>query len=136
MSLVRMTAAALMLSLAVCGLATSEDKADPREKLETIIPLGIKQLEAKDYAKFLKTFVLPEDYEQITKNVSAEEFAKKFGEDNAAKLLKILKAIKDAKPTLDKDGSEATYDIKKEDQVNGKATIVFVKKDKFWYVRN
>ena len=136
MSLVRMSAAALMLSVAVCGLATGEDKPDPREKLETIIPLGIKQLEAKDYVKFLKTFVNPEDFEQITKNVSAEEFAKRFGEDKSAGVLKVLKSIKDAKPTLDKDGKEATFDIKKEDQVNDKPTIVFVKKDKFWYIRN
>ena len=92
MTLNRSNLVALMMTLACCGLAYGEDKADSREKLETIIPLGVKQLESKDYAKFLKTFVAPEDYELITKNVAIDEFAKKFGEERSAPLLKILKS--------------------------------------------
>ena len=120
-----------ILLLASTGLA-ADSKTDPREKLETAIPEGIRLLEAKDYATFLKTFVAPDDFKRITAEASLDEFVKKFSERKAADLLQALKSIKDAKPTLDPAGKKASYDLT--ERIGGHRTLTFVKVDKHWYI--
>jgi hypothetical protein len=131
--------AALSLSLfllVVSGRAADENKADPQEKLETAIPYGIRLLEEKEYAKFLQKFVEPEQFKKITANTPLDEFAKGFAERKAPVLLKVLKAVKDLKPTLDDEGKVATYEIKDKDQTEGRTSITFQKTEKLWYIKN
>ena len=105
---------------------------DPREKLETALPEAIRLLEAKDYATLLKEFVAPDDFKHITENQSLEQFAKEFGEDKAAGVLKDLKSIKDKTPELSAEGNKATF---AREDANAKP-IVWVKIDKYWYIAN
>jgi hypothetical protein len=63
-----------------------------------------------------------------------EEFPKQFGEHFAPRLLEILRAIKDTKPTMESDGKRATYEFRKE--IDGKKSITFVKVEKYWYIQN
>ena len=115
-------------------LVTTQVKADPREKLETAIPEAIRLLEAKEYETFLKTFVVPDDFQKITKKMWLNEFATQFGKDKAADLLQVLKSVKGKKPTLDSKEKKATFKHK----VKGvpKDSISFVKVENFWYIQN
>jgi hypothetical protein len=128
------TMAALAGILGFEVLVTAQGKADPREELETAIPEAIRLLEAKEYETFLKTFIPPDDFKSVTKQVSLEEFAKRFGKDKAADLLRVLKAIKGTKPTLDPDGTKAPF----KHGIKGapKDSITFVKMDGLWYLQN
>lgn len=125
--------AALLFAFAGAASAVAQDaKADPREKLETAIPEAIRLLEAKDYAKLLKDFVKPEDFKRITASTPLEDFARKFGEGKAPRLLEALKAAKELKPELADAGRKATYSFK--EPIGGKSTITFVQVDKYWYI--
>lgn len=128
MILIAMVAAAFSVSLA------QDAKPDPQEKLETAIPEAIRLIEAKEYAKFLKSYVAPEDLKKIAAEMPLDEFAKFFGEKKAEPLLKMLKAIKGVKPTLDADGKKATFKVK--DPIDGRDSISFQKVDKRWYIQN
>ncbi len=63
-----------------------------------------------------------------------EEFAKRFGERKAGRLLEVLKEIKSGTPELDAAGTTATFQLK--EAVGGKGTIKFVKVKKYWYIKN
>jgi len=114
------------------GLAQADEKNAWREKVDTAVTGGIKLLEAKDYAGFLKAFVEPEMMEKFGDGI--DEFAKMFGEKKGPQLLVVLKKIKDMKPTMEEDGKVASFDV----QVEGssKKGIKFKKIDKYWYIMN
>jgi len=118
----------------VTPLVAQDVKPESREILETSIPEGIRLLEAKEHKAFVEIFVPPADLKKITEGTSLEEFAKKFGERKAPRLLEILKEIKGTKPSLDDNGTKATFALKEEK--NGKKSITFVKIDKYWYIKN
>jgi hypothetical protein len=109
-------------------------KADPREKLETAIPEGIRLLEAKEHKTFLQKFAAPDDLARFTRKLSLEELARQFGKDKAVVLLKILRSVKGKKPTIEAKGKKATF--KHNVKGAGKESISFVKVDKFWYIQN
>ena len=109
-------------------------KPESREALETAIPEGIRLLEAKEYEAFVEIFVPPADLKKITEGTSLEKFAKRFGERKAPRLLEIFKEIKGTKPSLDDNGTKATFALKEEK--DGKKAITFVKVDKYWYLKN
>lgn len=124
-----------LLSAVDVTVARAEDpKPDPREKLETAIPDGIKLLTAKEFKPFIEKFVAPDDLKEITKKTTIEEFAKRFGEEKAATLLKVLENIKDTKPTFDKTETKATYTLTQ--TIGNKKTITFKKVEKYWYIQN
>lgn len=124
-----------IVALVVVIPVFAEDvKPDPREKIETAIPEGIRLLEAKEYEAFVKSFVPPADLKKITEGTSLEEFAKKFGERKVPRLLKILEEIKDAKPHMDDTGRKATFALKEE--IGRKKSITFLKVEKHWYIQN
>jgi hypothetical protein len=125
----------LFLSAFDVSAAQAQDpKPDPREKLETAIPEGIKLLTAKEFQPFIEKFVAPDDLKEITKRTTVEEFAKRFGEEKAETLLKVLENIKDTKPTFDKTGTKATYTLTQ--TIGNKKTITFKKVEKYWYIQN
>jgi hypothetical protein len=118
---------------ATATLARADDKPDPRAKVETAVAEAVRLIEAKEYATLLKKFVPPDEYKRVTENVSIDEFAKKFGESKAPRMLKALKAAQGVKPTMNDDGSKATIEFK--EPVEGKDKIEFIKIDKLWYIK-
>jgi len=109
-------------------------KADPREKVDTAVPEGIRLLEAKEYSTFLQKFVPPDDLKKLTTKVPLDDFAKEFGQTHAPRLLKVLQAIRGTNPTMAVDGMLATYSFK--EAVEGKKSISFTKIGKLWYLQN
>lgn len=126
----------LLLLSVLClnrGMVQADDKDALREKLDTAIVEGIRLLEAKEYATFLRHFVPPDMLKQLGDD-KFDEFAKKFSEKKAGQLLAALKSVKNEKPKLDDDGTTATFDVKIEDAP--RKTVVFKKIDKYWYISN
>ncbi len=109
---------------------------DPRERLETAIPEAIRLLKAKEYTTFLKDFLSPADFREISQKTgfSETEFSKQFGEKRAPQLLAILLLINKVKPTFDPNGTIATYEWK--DESSGTQKFSFEKVDKYWYMLN
>ncbi len=126
--------AASVLASIFFGVAAADTKTDPRESLDTAIPEAIRLLEAREYAAFLKSFLPPHELKKFTEKNSLEELAKGFGEKKASRLLRVLKAIKDLKPTFDAEGKEATYEMK--ERIDGKKSIFFARIDKYLYIQN
>jgi len=124
----------LAIVFTLVGIASADEKPNPREKPETAIVEGIRLLEGKEYVAFLKAFVPPAELKTMTNKETLEELAKKFGDKKAARLLKVLKMAKEVKPTMDANGTKATYDLK--EAINGKKTITLIKIEKCWYVQN
>lgn len=138
----------VFVSVVVSPVFADDVKSDPRENLETAVPEAIRLLEAKEYEVFLESFTPPvvlkkikagEDPRmppQITTitDITFEEFARRFGERKAPTLLKVLKEIKNAKPTLDDTGTKATFALNEE--INERKSLTFVKIKKHWYIQN
>ena len=128
----------LPISFLVFSFATAvfsqEVKPELREALETVIPEGIRLLEAKEYKVFVELFVPPAELKKIAERTPLEEFAKQFGERKSPQLLEALNEIKGAKPRLDDSGTKATFALREE--MGKKRTITFVKVDKHWYIKN
>ena len=106
----------------------------PMEKLETAIPFGIKLLEAKKHAEFLKAFVEPEQLKKILASKEIDAFAKEFAGEKAATLLGVLKEIQGTKPRMEDEGKKAVYPLKT--NVIGKDTVSFRKHGKVWHIEN
>jgi len=134
MNLTRIITLLICVVLLGQGIARGQDKDAVREKLDTAIVEGIRLLEAKEYATFLKNFADPEQLKKVTESGKIDEFAQKFGEGKAKQLILVLKAIKGAAPKMSEDGKTATFDISVEG-VN-KKTIGFTKVGKYWYISN
>jgi hypothetical protein len=111
----------------------SAQAVDPRERLDSAISEAIRLLEAKEYVVFLERCVAPNDFERITKLGPLQEFAQRFGENKAPRLLRTLKVITGTTPTLDADGTKAVYQLR---PIEGDSTITFFKVDKYWYIAN
>jgi hypothetical protein len=101
--------AVALLATFTLGLAAVPD--DIRGNLDKLVPEIVRLLEAQDYATVLETLMPPDDFKKITAQMPLAEFAKTFGERNAASLLAALKALKDKKPKLSDDGKKATFDL-------------------------
>lgn len=113
------------------AVADLKEKTDPQEQLKTAIPEAIRLLEAKEHKKLIQKFAHPDEVKKIIQNSSLDEVAKQFGEGKAAELLKVLKEVKDQKPTLNADGDQATYKPK-----SGGRQVVFAKVGKLWHIKN
>jgi hypothetical protein len=127
----------MLATIFACALAVNvigqEAKPDPRENLETAIPEAIRLLEAKDYLALIKHFVHPDDLKKLEEQgKSPEKLAEQFGEKKAERLHAVLKEIKDKKPELNDDGSQAVFKV--DDKPGG--VIRFHKSGKLWCIRN
>lgn len=114
----------------VIGLA--EDRLNAREELATAVPEAIRLLEKKKYEDFVTSFMPPDALKKITQEQSTEEFARRFGERFAVKLLQVLQSIEGKTPKLDQDGMIATFTHDVKDAPSD--TITFVKVGKYWYI--
>ena len=130
--------ASIVLVLGFVSLACAADdppkKADPREKLETLIPEAIGLLKAKKYKKFVEQFAAPEELKRITSRRTLEEVAERFGKRKAGVLQRVLESIKDQEPQVSDDGKTATYRLSK--PAGSKKKIEFQKVGKYWYIKN
>jgi hypothetical protein len=116
--------------------AAAAQSPDPRTKPQTLVAEGIRLLEAKDYVKFLQTFVPPDEFKRLSEQASAEQIVASAGfSERIGMLLTALKSIKDATPALDAEGATATYQLK-EPILGNRDTMVFIKVGDFWYLRN
>lgn len=134
MKLVCATMTGLIVLMFASTVFGQEVKAKDRESLETIIPVGIVLLEAKEYELFLKTFVPPDELKKITEKTPLERFAKEFSERKAPRILEVLKEIKGTKPNLTDSDKKAVFTLKEE--IASKNSITFLKIEKYWYIQN
>lgn len=111
-------------------------EADPSQGLDSVIALGIRQLEAKEYMTFLQTVVPPDELKKISeKEGGLAALAKSFGEGKAVSLLAVLKAIQARKPTFENDGKTATFTIP-DATGSTKGVIKFTRIENNWYIIN
>ena len=133
MTTVRFASILFSLLLLMIGQVQADTTPNPREKLQTAIPEGIRLLETKEYITFLKNFMNPCDLEQFIKEEnSLEEGAKMFAEEKAQRLLEIFKEIQDVKPKFENNGNKAIFQLKDNDE--GIHTIIFVRFERYWYI--
>lgn len=121
--------------LALASVAQADDKNAWREKLDTVIPECIKLLEAKEYIKLLEAMVEPDHLNKLKeKEGGMEGFVEQFRKRKAGDLLKVLKEVKGRSPSMEENGTVATYEV----NVEGfsKKAIKFRKHDKYWYIMN
>lgn len=103
---------------------------DPREELNTALAEAIRQIENKEFEKFVGDFISPADKSQMV-GKKIEDIAKQL-EKNSADMLAQMKAAQKATPAMEDGGEKAVY---KDLQVGGgEATFVMVKSGKYWYV--
>ena len=107
---------------------------DPRTGLRTTISEVIHLLEKKDHAAVLKRVVPPEQLKQILKRQSFEQLVEGFSTTKAARLLAVLRSIKDVGPKLDSTGRVATFTLV--EPMGGKKAIVLKKIGRFWFISN
>lgn len=109
---------------------TKDDPNAKREKVETAVAEMARMLEAKEYKKAVETFMTPDELKKVP---DLDKLIEGFSGEKAEKLLQVLKSLKDAKPVMSDDDKKATYELKEE--IAGKKEIVFVKVDKYWYIK-
>ncbi|MEO6785092.1 MAG: hypothetical protein ABI318_03075 [Chthoniobacteraceae bacterium] len=114
------------------GFAAVPDEV--HQNLGKLVPEIVRLLEAKDFASVLETLVPPDEFKKITAEKPIAEFAKMFGEHNAAALLGALKAIKDVKPKISDDGNKAIFDLP-ENPAFPKKTMEFLRIGGRWYLK-
>lgn len=107
---------------------------DVRGNLEKLVPETVRLLEAKDYAAVLETLVPPDAFKKKLAQGPLEEWAAEFGKKKAAKMLELLKALKDKKPKLSEDGNTATFDLPENPWL--KKEIKFTKIEGRWFLNN
>ena len=125
-------AACFSLALALSAPGRPPLPADPMQDLQTAIPYGIKLLESKKHARFLKAFMEPEALKAAAKS-GFDDFAKQFGHKHADALLSALKEARDAKPALQEGGKKAFFALKRE--INGNSSLVFRKHGTAWRIQ-
>ena len=124
------------LSVAIlCLLLTGHvGFADEAQSLQATINKGISLLEEKKYEAFLGRFPLPDELARMRKNRSMEELARTFAKQHAARLLGMLKQIKEEKPQLSDEGRRAEYAVSWKNF--SKSKLVFLKIEDRWYLHN
>jgi hypothetical protein len=123
----------LLIASPLVAAPAKPEPANPQEDLETAVPHGIKLLEGKKYADFLKLYA-PPDFVKKLGDDGIKKFADEFGKEKAAPLLNALKEIKGTKPALADDGKKATFKLKT--KIAGRDSMTWYKNGKDWYISN
>ena len=76
----------------------------------------------------------PEELEAVLRRRSLADLAKDFADRNAEDLMRMLRAIEGAVPTINASGNMATFEFTA--PIDGKKTITFKKVGKYWYLPN
>ena len=106
--------------------------ADPRESIESAIIDCISLLENKEYEALLSKYVYPDDLEKILKDKSMDELIKSFSKGKAERLLKALKFAKTQEIEYKENNTVGVIQLG--EGFKGPDEIVFIKKDKLWYI--
>lgn len=107
--------------------------ADAAARVQAIVPHWIELLERGDDASFLDEAVVPGELAKILDGKSKAEFVTTFHEDKHAGVLKMLVAIRGARPTKtreERDRTLVTYDL------HGEKGVTFVVVGSSVYVKN
>ena len=123
----------LALTLAMSQPQTPASQTDPRENLDTAIAEAVRLLEAKDHAAFLKSFIEPSML--ASRRDTFEEFSASFAGERADRLLAMLKHTRTLKPTMNAEGTIATYQPDPNAGV-GTRSLRWQKTGRYWYIAN
>lgn len=135
-----LAAAALMLTafLVFTPRPTSGQQADPAvtKAVTDVLDNGIRLLEAKDYAGFLRTCLRPSEVEEL---VEQFETIEKAGEayaqtDRPAGTLAALKAARAMTPAFTQEGMRAEFAFAQ--PIGGERRLQLQKIDGRWYLRD
>jgi len=111
--------------------------AGPQADLNAAVAAGIYYAKSQDLVGYAKTLVPPDVLAEPLKIMPLEEFAVKAAESpetaqGAANMLEILTSIQNKTPSLNDDGTRASYSI--DPPVDGHKVITFNKIGGFWYL--
>ncbi len=123
-----------LLTIFTCCLAGVPDEV--RQNLDQLVPETIRLLEANEYATVLETLVRPDEFKKFIGDGQLAEAAEQFGKNAAARLLELMKVVKDLKPTLSEDGIVATFDIPQKNSETHTKPMIFTKIDGKWFLNN
>jgi hypothetical protein len=128
----------LLVFALTSALVPAGSQADPREQLSTAVAHGIKLLEARDHARFLREFVSPDDAKQIFGQEPGgpdnPRLAEQFGKQKAPQLLEALREAQRASPQYENNGQLAAFPLKT--PIGSRRALAFVKVGKYWYIKN
>ncbi len=128
----QITSVFIIVCLIFVACSTQKKINKKRENVNSAIILGINLLENSKYKEFIRAFVLPEQLEKFTKDITIEEFVENFEGKKANRLLSALKEIESKKPKyLTTEGNQIAEFILEKHEKYG---IRFKKLEKFWYI--
>ena len=131
---------ALLGGTIVCALEdtrTFAQQTDAKRQVGAAIQEAIRLLEAKKHLEFVKTFMRPNELDElITKFGTVEKLATEFGKDDerSGNLLKALHAAAKLEPTFNADGTIARYAF--EAPVGRERSLSLQKIGDRWYLRD
>jgi hypothetical protein len=133
-----MSRAVLLCSVFVLTLASFAARGQESATREPDLLLvdGIRLLERKQTAAFLKAYTLPDDYSALVKKFgSADALTAAFERENRhTTILAALHAAVKAQPTLSVDGTRATYPF--DTVIRGERRLSLQKVAGKWYIRD
>jgi len=126
-----------ILVVAEAPAANTALAPDPRLDVSTALPEAVRLLIAKDYLGYLKEFTPPSQADNM--GMTVDQLAEKLVQspqtsDSLARLLAILLAVKDQKPTQDPTGTIVTFTLNP--PIDDQKEIDFVKENGLWYIKN
>ena len=107
-------------------------QSDPREDPVTAIAEAIRLLEAEEYRTFVEQFVPPEALNTVVAMMTLDEFAQDFADKSAGKVLEILRMLRGRTPSLNADGTVATFTLG--ESIAGRDSFALVKIGRYWYI--
>jgi len=124
----------MLTALSICLIALlvqsgAQTKSSSRTLADSVVNEATALLDAGDCEAFLKKFIPPDELARVTKDQSIEQFAAKFKESHAPRLLKALKATKDVQPQY-----LIRYTFK--EPVDGVNEITIQRIGDSWYFKN
>jgi hypothetical protein len=103
-------------------------KAAAALDLPGTLDAAIKLLEAGKHREVIELLLQPSEQEAMEKEGGIDKVVEQFKGEKADALLNMLKAAKEQKPTMNKDGTEAAF-------AGAAEGITFIKEDGKWHLK-
>jgi len=118
--------------------ASSDGPIEPQGDVNACIAQTIKLIDAGDYLNLIKTLMPPDQLQRMAnagQSVSVEDIAAQmssssFTQQRMQRLRDALESVKDQTPTLNGDGTQASFDVPA-----GTYPLTFTKIDGYWYLK-